>query len=151
MIDKKRKKFRETRVGQFLLGKDGGLVDTIGDILPDSGFLGVFKRLLDNNDNITPQDRQHALELLKIDIEELKSVENKWKYDMQSDSWLSKSARPLTLMYLILSTTIFVILDSVSWGINIDQSWISLTENVLMVVIVSYFGGRSIEKYKKIK
>ena len=41
----KRKKFKDTKVGQFLLGKSG-LVQAIGDVMPDKGLLGVVKNLI---------------------------------------------------------------------------------------------------------
>ena len=37
-----KKKFKDTKVGQFLLGKSG-VLDSLGDVLPDKGLLGVVK------------------------------------------------------------------------------------------------------------
>ena len=40
-----RKKFKDTKVGKFILKKLPGFV---GDVLPDKGVLGVVKNLIDN-------------------------------------------------------------------------------------------------------
>ena len=45
-MSKPKKKFKETKVGKFLLGKSG-IINVIGDILPDRGALGMVKNLID--------------------------------------------------------------------------------------------------------
>ena len=50
MSDKK--KFKDTKVGQFLLGKSG-LVNAIGDVMPDKGLLGVVKNLINKDPDTT--------------------------------------------------------------------------------------------------
>ena len=41
-----KKKFSETKVGQFLAKSAPGILGTVGDILPDNGVLGVVKNLI---------------------------------------------------------------------------------------------------------
>ena len=48
------KKFKDTKVGQFILKKIPGFV---GDILPQKGVLGVVKNLIDNEPELTSQDK----------------------------------------------------------------------------------------------
>ena len=55
-MSKDRKKFKDTKVGKFLLGKSG-LLDSIGDVMPDKGLLGVVKNLIDQ-DPRSPATRQ---------------------------------------------------------------------------------------------
>ena len=47
-MSKDRKKFKDTKVGKFLLGKSG-LLDSIGDVMPDKGLLGMVKKLIDQD------------------------------------------------------------------------------------------------------
>lgn len=49
-----KKKFKDTKVGQFILKKIPGFV---GDILPEKGVLGVVKNLIDNEPELTSQDK----------------------------------------------------------------------------------------------
>jgi hypothetical protein len=46
-----KKKFSETKVGQFLAKSAPGILGTVGDILPDNGVLGVVKNLISKEDS----------------------------------------------------------------------------------------------------
>ncbi len=145
-----KKKFKDTKVGRFLTSVGSTLGDGMGDILPDNGVLGVFKRLIAKDDTLTPQDKETALKLIEIDAQEIQEVSKRWDSDMQSDSWLSKNVRPLTLIYLTLATTIYIVLDSLQIDFKIDEAWIELLKTLLVTIYVAYFGSRGFEKYKKI-
>ena len=60
---KKRKKFKETKVGIFLKEKAPKILDSIGDVLPNNGVYGVVKNLISQDDEITPKDKELALSL----------------------------------------------------------------------------------------
>jgi hypothetical protein len=137
-----KKPFKDTKVGKFLKSIGSTLGDNVGDILPDNGFLGVFKRLLDKDDTLTPQDKETALKLLEMDIMEMQEVSKRWDSDMKSDSWLSKNTRPITLIYLTVATTLYIVLDSLNISFDIDESWIELLKTLLVTIYVAYFGSR---------
>ena len=145
-----KKKFKDTKVGRFLTSVGSTLGDGMGDILPDNGFLGMFKRLLAQDNTLTPQDKETALKLLEMDSQEIEEVSKRWDSDMQSDSWLSKNVRPITLIYLTLATTIYIVLDSLQIDFKIDEAWIELLKTLLVTIYVAYFGSRGFEKFKKI-
>ena len=42
---KDKKPFKETKLGKFLLGSKSSMGEAIGDLLPDSGLLGVVRNL----------------------------------------------------------------------------------------------------------
>jgi hypothetical protein len=145
-----KKKFKDTKVGAFLTNAGSNIVDVVGDVLPDNGVLGIVKGLLDKDDALPPQDKETALKLLEMDSQELLEVSKRWDSDMASDSWLSKNVRPLTLVYLTLATTIYIVLDSLNIAFDIDQAWIELLKTLLVTIYVAYFGSRGFEKFKKI-
>jgi hypothetical protein len=145
-----KKKFKDTKVGKFLLGKSG-IVNTIGDVLPDKGVFGIIKNLIDKDPELPPQDKETALKLLEMDIIEMENVSKRWDADMKSDSWLSKNTRPLTLIYLTVITTLYIILDSLHIAFDIDDSWVELLKTLLVTIYVAYFGSRGFEKYQTIK
>ena len=145
-----KRKFKDTKVGRFLASVGSTLGDGMGDILPDNGFLGVLKRLIAKDDTLTPQDKETALKLLEMDSQEIQEVSKRWQSDMASDSWLSKNVRPITLIYLTLATTIYIVLDSLQIDFKIDEAWIELLKTLLVTIYVAYFGSRGFEKYKKI-
>ena len=146
-----KKQFKDTKVGKFLKSIGSTLGDNVGDILPDSGFLGVFKRRLDKDNTLTPQDKETALKLLEMDLSELQEVSKRWDSDMKSDSWLSKNTRPITLIYLTVATTLYIVLDSLNISFDIDESWVELLKTLLVTIYVAYFGSRGFEKYQSIK
>tara|TARA_R100000149_G_C5866099_1_gene130846 strand:- start:302 stop:757 length:456 start_codon:yes stop_codon:yes gene_type:complete len=150
VAEKNKKKFKETKVGAFLTEKAPQLISKIGEFLPDQGGLGVVKNIITSDTSIEAEDKELALKLLEQDIAEMNNVSNRWVSDMKSDSWLSKNTRPLTLIYLTIAMSLFVILDSTVL-LEIKDGWVSLLEALLITVYVAYFGSRGAEKITKIK
>lgn len=147
---KNKKKFKETKVGIFLKEKAPTILNTVGEFLPDQGGIGIVKNLISGDSTINAEDKETALKLLDQDIAEMNNISDRWNSDMKSDSWLSKNTRPMTLIYLTLAMTIFIVLDS-SVLLEINDGWVSLLEALLITVYVAYFGSRGAEKITKIK
>ncbi len=77
------------------------------------------------------------------------NITDRWKADMNSDSWLSKNVRPLVLIFLVISTVLMIFIDAGTITFTVEQKWTDLLQLVLITVIGAYFGGRSFEKSKK--
>ena len=144
-----KKSFKETKIGAFLKTKAPKILAALGDVLPNQGTLGVVKNIISSDNKIKAVDKEQAIKLIDEDIAEMKEVSSRWRNDMKSDSWLSKNTRPLTLIYLTLSMTILIILDSTVL-LEIKTGWVSLMEALLITVYVAYFGSRGAEKITKI-
>ena len=146
-----KKKFSETKTGVWLKDKAPNILDSIGDILPSSGGLGIVKNLISKDTSISKEDKEVAMKMIEIDMAELSEVSERWKADMTSDSWLSKNTRPISLIFLTLSMTIFVLIDSYAMSsFNVKDAWIDLLQMLLTTVYVAYFGSRGAEKWKNI-
>ena len=133
-MSKNKKKFRETKVGQFL--SKTGIVDNLLDVVPDKGILGVVKNILVKDNTLPPVDKEQALKLLEMDIAEMAAVTRRWEADANSGSWLSSNVRPLTLIFITLVYTAGFFLEYELDNIN----------QILLLIIGAYFGGRSFEK-----
>lgn len=144
-----KKKFKDTKVGKFIIGKNG-MASVLADSIPDKGLLGLVKNLVSQDDNLTPQDKEAAMKLLELDEQEIEGVTRRWESDNSSDVKLAKYTRPLIILYLTFMMTIYIILDSLDILV-IKSHWGALLETTLITVYVSYFGGRSLEKYQKIR
>tara|TARA_R100001198_G_C5205347_1_gene192745 strand:- start:773 stop:1225 length:453 start_codon:yes stop_codon:yes gene_type:complete len=145
-----KKKFKDTKVGQFLLGKSG-VLDSLGDVLPDKGLLGVVKNLINKDESLPSLDKETALKLIDQDIIEAQEVSKRWESDMTSDSWLSKNTRPMSLIFLTIMTIAFIWVDSHGYiDFTVEQEWINLLKTLTTTVYVAYFGSRGAEKYKSI-
>ena len=57
-----KKKFSETKVGQFLAGAAPGILGTVGDVLPDNGVFGLVKNLIQKEPDtvLPPEDKEKA-------------------------------------------------------------------------------------------
>ena len=139
-----------SKIGAFLKSKAPQILNTIGDVLPDKGGLGIVKNLISSDSSIGPEDKEMALKILEQEIAEMDNISRRWESDMKSDSWLSKNTRPMTLIFLTLAMTIFIVLDSTVL-LEIKTGWVSLLEALLITVYVAYFGSRGAEKITKIK
>tara|TARA_R110000737_G_scaffold348093_1_gene381185 strand:- start:928 stop:1395 length:468 start_codon:yes stop_codon:yes gene_type:complete len=147
-----KKKLKDTKVGRFLSQKGPSILEAVGDVLPDAGILGLIGKLIKKEDPavLAPQDKETALKLLEQDIVEMQEISKRWVSDMKSDSWLSKNTRPMTLIFLTVSTIILVLLDSFEIPFEVDKGWVDLLKSLLITVYVAYFGSRGAEKYKSI-
>ena len=74
------------------------------------------------------------------------NITDRWKADMNSDSWLSKNVRPLVLIFLVVSTVLMIFIDAGTIAFEVEQKWTDLLQLVLITVIGAYFGGRTMEK-----
>ena len=150
-MSKPKKKFKDTKVGQFLSQKVPGILGVVGDVLPDAGVLGVVKGLIAKEPALPPEDKEKAMKLLELDMIEMQEVSKRWDSDMKSDSWLSKNTRPMSLIFLTLSMVLLILLDSFEWSFNVSPGWVDLLQTLLVTVYVAYFGSRGAEKFQSIK
>jgi len=137
-MSKPKKKFKDTKVGQFLLKKVPSILGIVGDVLPDAGVLEFVKNLIEKEDSkvLTPEDKETALKLLDIDMIEMQEVTKRWTSDMASTSWLSQNVRPITLVFFSVSYI-------VGWYLDYPLESVS---GVLSLIVGAYFGSRGIEK-----
>jgi|TARA_A100001391_G_scaffold149198_1_gene106712 hypothetical protein len=146
-----KKKFKDTKVGKFLSNVAPNIVGGVGDVLPNSGVLGIVKNLISKDETITVEDKEKALKLLEQDMVEMQEVSKRWSSDMKSDSWLSKNTRPMTLIFLTISLVILILLDSFKIPFEISTGWVDLLKSLLITVYVAYFGSRGAEKFQTIR
>ena len=92
----------------------------------------------------TPEEKKQ----FEAEIE--KALSQRWRADMQSDSWLSKNVRPLTLI-TVITTLVLLTFFSGAGVLEVDQHWIGLWEMVSISVIGGYFAVRTIDKRGRVK
>ena len=76
-----KKKFKDTKVGQFLKTKAPNILAKVGDLLPDSGVLGIVKNLVDKSPDLSPADKEMAhqqlKELYELEVRDRESARNR--------------------------------------------------------------------------
>ena len=117
---------------------------------------GVIKSIGDVVDNLTTTEEEKLLikkqiqEILeKADSDAQVQVTERWKLDMQSDSFLSKNIRPMVLIYLTVIFTVLSFFDGNFYRFKVDQAYIPIFQSLLITVYGAYFVGRTWEKSKK--
>lgn len=118
----------------------GGLLRDIGKVIDD----------LHTSDEERLEAKQKLQELLEqADKEAQDQVTSRWKYDMQSDSFLSKNIRPLVLVFLTVMFTLFAFTDGNIGEFKVQKEYIPIFQTLLITVYGAYFVGRTWEKNKK--
>tara|TARA_R100001509_G_scaffold38192_1_gene20594 strand:+ start:781 stop:1230 length:450 start_codon:yes stop_codon:yes gene_type:complete len=146
-----KKKIKDTALGAWLSSKVPALADKVGDLLPESGVLGVVKNLVDKEPGVSTEDK---LEFEKLkqqqEVEAQKQVTERWKADMGSDVKLAKMIRPVTLIALMTMFMVTMVADSMdNWAFNVKDSYVDLLQILMLTAFGAYFAGRTIEKAKK--
>jgi hypothetical protein len=77
------------------------------------------------------------------------NVTDRWTADMASDSWLSKNIRPMSLIAIFCGYFLFAMMSA--FGLNANESYVSLLGQWGMLIMGAYFGGRTIEKLAELK
>ena len=113
------------------------------------GVGGVIDNLHTSKEEKLEAERKIKELVASYEVEMEKQVSDRWKADMNSDSWLSKNVRPMVLVFLVVSTVLMIFIDAGTINFEVEPKWTDLLQLVLITVIGAYFGGRSIEKRKK--
>ena len=121
-----------------LLGTDK-VIDSVGKIID-----GV---VTNKEEKINAKAKiKEIMNSYKIEVE--KNITARWEADANGNV-LTRSVRPLVLIFLIVCTMLLVFIDSGSIAFEVADKWTDLLQLTLITVIGAYFGGRSVEKLKK--
>ena len=127
-------------LGTIFSGGAKDLVEGVGGVIDD----------LHTSEEEKLEAAQKVKELISnYEVEMEKQITDRWKSDMDSDSWLSKNVRPMVLIFLVVATVLMIFIDAGTIKFVVEEKWTDLLQLVLITVIGAYFGGRSLEKTKK--
>ena len=121
----------------------GGAADLV------KGVGGVIDNLHTSKEEKLAAEAKIKEMIANYEVEMEKNITDRWKADMNSDSWLSKNVRPMILIFLVVSTVLMIFIDAGTIQFTVEEKWTDLFQLVLITVIGAYFGGRSFEKRKK--
>ena len=129
-------------IDKLISGGASKLVDSVGSVLDN---------VITTDEEKLEAKRKLKELILSHEAQMQQNVTDRWKADMNSDSWLSKNVRPLVLIFLVVSTVLMIFIDAGTIQFTVEEKWTDLLKLVLITVIGAYFGGRSLEKTKKNK
>ena len=141
------KKFKDTKVGKFLLSKGSDIAGIVGDVLPNNGVLGLVKNVLDKDDSMPQQDKDIALELLKQDEIEMQEVTKRLSSDNEHN--VTRLVRPVSYaaMFILYMSCIFF--DGNLGEFQIREQYIPSITSLFSTMTIFYFGSRGLEKVMK--
>jgi hypothetical protein len=85
-------------------------------------------------------------EMYKLEQE---NTTERWNADMNSDSWLSKNIRPMSLVAIFVGYFLFAMMSA--FGYDAKESYVNLLGQWGMLIMSAYFGGRTLEKIMEMK
>ena len=122
-------------------GVGGSIAEKISGIIDKHTFSKVEKAKFE-------KEMEQIFIKAELDLE--KEITTRHKADMISDSWLSKNIRPLLTIFSLLLYTIFSVTDGNIGDFNIQNNYVDLLGQIVIMSLGFYFTSRGIEKTAKI-
>jgi hypothetical protein len=124
-------------------------------MLPIAAILSIGEKVLDRvlpNPEAKAQalaelaklEQQGKLAELQADNIENQELTKRQEADMNSDSWLSKNIRPMTLIFILAGYFTFAMMSA--FNIETNRAYVELLGQWGMLIMSFYFGGRTLEK-----
>ncbi len=124
-------------------------------MLPFATILDVGMKVLDKfvpdpeakakaQQELLRMQQEGRLAELQVDTAAMQETSKRWQADMASDSWLSKNIRPLTLVAIFAAYFLFAFMSA--YGMEANESYVRLLGEWGQLVMLAYFGGRTVEK-----
>lgn len=134
--------------------------NTLGVKIPDNPTAEDISKLRQLQFDHEEKLLELGIEKAKLELAELQlfadaaknednNVTDRWQSDMASDSWLSKNIRPMSLIAIFCGYFLFAMMSA--FGLNANESYVSLLGQWGMLIMGAYFGGRTIEKLAELK
>ena len=145
-MPKDKKPFKETGLGKFLLGAGSTIIDVVGDVLPDKGLLGVVKKLIDKDPDLSDDQKAEAhdrlVELYRLEVEDRDSARKRevnlrkygtdWMFNLTGIVGLAAFA---FLVYTVVTTQV------PESNKEIFIHLIGIVEGVALSIFGYYFGS----------
>ena len=111
-----------------ILGKlfSGGAADLV------KGVGGVIDNLHTSKEEKLEAEQKIKELVASYEIEMEKNITDRWKSDMNSDSWLSKNVRPMVLIFLVVCTVLMIFIDAGTIAFEVEEKWTDLLQLVLI-------------------
>ena len=129
-------------------------------MIPLAALMSIGEKVLDK---VLPDPEARAkaqAELIKVQQEgrlaelqadqvAMQETSKRWESDMKSDSWLSKNIRPMTLVFILFTYVAFGLMSA--WDIEVNEAYVKLLGEWGQLIMLAYFGGRTVEKVMSLK
>lgn len=148
-----KKKFKDTKLGEFLLKVAPGILTVAGELLPDAGVLGMVGNLIKEEPNMSIEDKQiastyiqemYALEVADRDSARKREVEIA---KTSKQDWMMLLTGVTGLLSFIFTIYAVVYIPSVLEN-DLFIHLMGMIEGVVISNIFAYYYGTSAENRK---
>jgi len=80
---------------------------------------------------------------------EQNNVTERWTADANTDSWLAKNIRPLSLVAIFIGYFLFALMSA--FGYDAKESYVQLLGQWGMLIMSAYFGGKTLENIMEMR
>ncbi len=145
------KKIKDTKVGQWLKDKAPKVLDIVGDLLPDQGYLGVVKNLISSDPDVSPEQEaefeQMAFELEAADRASARNREIEIAKATGGNDWMMIITGIVGLLSFMFTIYAVVYIENVREN-DLFIHLMGMIEGVVIGNIFAYYYGASVKKDK---
>ena len=146
------KKIKDTKVGQWLKEKAPAVLNVVGDLLPDQGYLGIVKNLLSSDPDVTPEQEaefeQMAFELEAADRASARNREIEIVKATGKTDWMMIITGIVGLASFLFTIYAVVYIDNVREN-DLFIHLMGMIEGVVIGNIFAYYYGASVKKNRE--
>ena len=141
-----KKPFKDTKLGRFLLGSKSSVGDAIADILPDSGLLGIVKKLIDIDPDLTADEKEqahrHLVDMYDIEVRDRESA-RKREVNLRryGTDWMFNATGVVGLLAFAFLVYTVVTTEVPETNKEIFIHMIGIVEGVALSIFGYYFGS----------
>ena len=139
-----KKKFKDTKVGKFILSK---LPNFVSNTLPDSGVLGVVKNLIDADENLTAEEKQQyhreIVEIYDLEVADRDSARRREvdvaKYGKTDYMFVITGLVGLLVFCFLVYSIVFLEIPERNKEVFIHL--VGIAEGIVLSIFGYFFGG----------
>ena len=141
------KKFKDTKLGKFIKLKAPKVLEVAGDLLPDEGLLGVVKNLIDNEPDLSPEEKQQIHDILvdfyKLEVEDRNSARQREIEMVKAGSgdWMMNATGVIGLGSFLLLLIAIVFMDVPENNKELMIHTTGIVEGIVLSIVGYYFGS----------
>ena len=142
-----KKKIKDTAIGKFLKEKAPNVLKVVGDVLPESGTLGIIKNIIDGEPELTPEEKKQIhlqiVELYNLEVKDRDSARNREVEIMKTGAsdWMMNVTGAVGLfafVFLIISI-VFITVPEHNKELMIHTT--GIVEGIVLSIVGYYYGS----------
>ena len=145
-------KIKDTKVGKWLKEKAPKVLNIVGDLLPDQGYLGVVKNLISSDPDVSPEQEaefeQMAFELEAADRASARNREIEIAKATGKTDWMMVITGIVGLVSFLFTIYAVVYIENVREN-DLFIHLMGMIEGVVIGNIFAYYYGASVKKDKQ--